>query len=322
MKPGINIKALIPQEGSAKVFTEWVETGVFDALQRSYLKQITLGIYGDATKEDTLIETYQFSITYTKSDGIAIDLLQSTMQEEGGFREERGSSVVPRWPSKAEIKEATIGLLRRLVVLMQTLSPLPAARDLVMKLQYYPEVTPEDYTPTHFTNAMVPSAAPPAELERIKVGCVATGHHALSFSVLSSPAAPSIPIPIDATAPSNPCSQERSHFDTSASEYSAATCGTTSEAVDESGLLQSVSQSLSSQATATPSTEKAFRLAIGPFRRLLAQKEIVTVEQLKTMLLRVGMRVSQAGVVQMLKELQEMGVVGPQRQGRGYPVLS
>jgi hypothetical protein len=114
--------------------------------------------------------------------------------------------------------------------------------------------------------------------------------------------------------------EEEFTYGPNASGYSAATCGTTSEAVDESGMMTSASQSSSSQVNNSTSSQRNIRLAIGPFRQLLAQREFVTLEQLKAMLSQVGMRASDAIVVQMVKELQGMGFLGPQARGRGTKI--
>lgn len=43
----INVKTLIPTDGDAKTFTQWIESGVFDALQRKYVRKITLSSLGN-----------------------------------------------------------------------------------------------------------------------------------------------------------------------------------------------------------------------------------------------------------------------------------
>jgi hypothetical protein len=37
---GVNIKALVPKDGNASTFTQWIESGVFDALQKKYVRKI------------------------------------------------------------------------------------------------------------------------------------------------------------------------------------------------------------------------------------------------------------------------------------------
>lgn len=49
---------------------DWIEVGCFDALERKYLKSITLGIYLDAARPQELVEAYTFDVTY-QEDGRA-----------------------------------------------------------------------------------------------------------------------------------------------------------------------------------------------------------------------------------------------------------
>jgi hypothetical protein len=55
--------------------------------------------------------------------------------------------------SKENIKKSTVNMLRTLIVMASTLSPLPDDRYLTMKLFYYDERTPEDYEPKFFVAA-------------------------------------------------------------------------------------------------------------------------------------------------------------------------
>ena len=93
--------------------------------------------------------------------------------------------------STAETKKATIKLLRTIVVLTQTLKPLPDEVLMSMKLLYYddskphplycnsnshtfPAVTPPDYQPPGFQHSDVCEYSFKQEPLNIKVGDVAT----------------------------------------------------------------------------------------------------------------------------------------------------
>lgn len=39
---GINVKTLIPADGDAKTFTQWIESGVFDALTHKYVRNLSI----------------------------------------------------------------------------------------------------------------------------------------------------------------------------------------------------------------------------------------------------------------------------------------
>lgn len=122
-------------------------------------------------------------MAYTATSDVSIDVKQVV-----GGKLHRPSpakaSQVSQWPTKDEIKEATVGLLRRLIVLTQTLDPLPLKRELVMRLTYYPDITPSDYTPDFFTSTfdVLDDHKTAPNVDSIQIGSVATPHHSLTFS--------------------------------------------------------------------------------------------------------------------------------------------
>jgi hypothetical protein len=181
---GVNIKALVPKDGNASTFTQWIESGVFDALQKKYLKSIVLGVYKNAQDDGSLLESYHFSIAYTGSNGLSIDVQHFSGTKNVQSKKSLGSNV-PVWPNKEQIKDATVALLRRLIVLTQTLEPLPQQRDLVMRLTYYPDVTPQDYTPSFFTSTLVRNEEEQHGPNHVQIGSVTTPFHSLSFSYVS-----------------------------------------------------------------------------------------------------------------------------------------
>ncbi|CDR95054.1 HORMA domain containing protein, putative [Babesia bigemina] len=86
---------------------------------------------------------------------------------------------------KEEVKRQTVKVLRDLVLLAQSLSPLPDNRYLSMRLMYYDERVPVDYEPQHFRSASAESFGE-AELSlEQQVGALETGHHNLAVDVRS-----------------------------------------------------------------------------------------------------------------------------------------
>jgi hypothetical protein len=80
---------------------------------------------------------------------------------------------------QAEIKEATVVLIRRLICITQTLEPLPPERYITMRLFYSPDA-PKNYQPKFFRN--VPKKAEEfvaAEPFVTKVGSVSTPYYTL-----------------------------------------------------------------------------------------------------------------------------------------------
>lgn len=65
---GLNIKTLLPNSPETKLVIDWLEQGVFDALEKKFLRMLVFGMYLDPTKESTLIECYAFRLSYDGND--------------------------------------------------------------------------------------------------------------------------------------------------------------------------------------------------------------------------------------------------------------
>lgn len=118
---------------------QWIQKGVFDALQKGYLKTLVLGIFKDLKKPNDLIESYTFHFNYKSSedssaDGVTITLMNSTSTTSATEREITSQK----------------NILRTILLLIQTLDDLPEERYLTLKLHYYEDRTPVDYEPEYF----------------------------------------------------------------------------------------------------------------------------------------------------------------------------
>ena len=89
---------------------KWLQSGVFDALEKQYLKTIVLGVYLDADKPNDMVETYTFHISYPNNEP-EISLRTTS-------RPPTGKPKI----TQHEIKKSTTQLMRTLLVLMQTLT--------------------------------------------------------------------------------------------------------------------------------------------------------------------------------------------------------
>lgn len=146
---------------------QWIR-GCFDALEKKYLRAVLVGIYEDPEDPDTVIEQYSFKFAY--GDGGGVDIY-------------RNGTRITNAKSDKETKKATIRLLRTIVLLSQTLNPLPDDVMMTMKLLYYDEVTPEDYNPPGFKDYNCDSFFFKDEPINIKVGDVATQFHSLKLRI-------------------------------------------------------------------------------------------------------------------------------------------
>ncbi|NXS99677.1 HORM1 protein, partial [Jacana jacana] len=141
--------------------------GCYDALQKKYLRMIVLAVYTHPEDPQTITECYHFKFKYTHN-GPLLD-----------FSSKRNESTI----TCADTKKASILLIRKIYVLMQSLSPLPNDVCLTMKLFYYDEVTPSDYQPPGFKEGECEGVIFEGEPMYLNVGEVPTPFHMLKVKV-------------------------------------------------------------------------------------------------------------------------------------------
>lgn len=102
---------------NAFLLTQWLEQGVFEALQEQYLNTMTFSIYcaHPITGKDLLIENYEFKVSYPEGEEPArINNVELT--------------------SKDAVKNQAIKFIRSLTQFAQTLDKLPADRWITLSL--------------------------------------------------------------------------------------------------------------------------------------------------------------------------------------------
>lgn len=166
---GVNLKILKCEKSCPGVplLVDWLK-GAFDALEKKYLRVLILGIYTNRDDPDTLIEAYTFKFSY--ADTTAMDIYKNNKK-------------ISSTDASNKTKQATVALLRTLIVLMGTLKPLPDNYMVTMKLFYYDKVTPMDYEPPGFKAAESESFAFEDKPMKIRAGDVSTLFHALKVRV-------------------------------------------------------------------------------------------------------------------------------------------
>ncbi|KND01595.1 uncharacterized protein SPPG_03393 [Spizellomyces punctatus DAOM BR117] len=169
---GLALKSLVRDFSvEADELMDWLERGCFDALEKQYLKTMIFGIYLSPDNPDQLVEAYTFGFSYPEKDQWCITIDSNGKQ---AFR----------LRTRGEIMKATSDMLRRLLILTQTLRPLPENAYITMRLFYYDDVTPAEYEPPFFragdNDEKFYFAHRP---EKIKIGQVETPHHALNLHV-------------------------------------------------------------------------------------------------------------------------------------------
>ncbi|XP_028832208.1 zebrafish testis-expressed 38 isoform X2 [Denticeps clupeoides] len=153
-------------EGARKI-VKWM-MGSFDALDKSYLQIVFIGVYTDPKSPNHIIESYQFKFTYSES-GPQMDILRNN---DVGVR-----------VTMEDTKKASVLLIRKLFLLMQNLSVLPGDVLLNMKLYYYDDVTPPDYEPPGFRKGVYDCLWFEGTAVHCKVGELCTPYHGLKVRV-------------------------------------------------------------------------------------------------------------------------------------------
>ncbi|KAI8827767.1 DNA-binding protein [Chytriomyces cf. hyalinus JEL632] len=149
-----------------------LEAGCFDALQKGYLRLIVFSIYrlpSDASnlRENDLIESYEFEFQYPSATEVV-------MSVAGGTRQSLSKSV-----SKKESVKAMADMLRRIIILTQTMKPLPDDAEFSTRVYYYDDVTPINYEPPNFRQGKPQDHEMQLEdAQMFELGSVKTNHHA------------------------------------------------------------------------------------------------------------------------------------------------
>ncbi|CAG2166070.1 unnamed protein product [Oppiella nova] len=162
------------QTVGAKQIVNWVK-GCFDAMEKKYLKQLTLGIFTDPMNPEELIEAYTLRFTYD-ANRVNCDLSLSS----NASKSERQA-----WEQMVNngLRQSTTQLLRSIIIMVQSLDRLPADCFLTMKLLYYDDITPEDYEPPGFEAADKDSFTFRGKPISISAGQVVTPFHSLKVKI-------------------------------------------------------------------------------------------------------------------------------------------
>ena len=116
--------------------TQWLERGVFKALEDQYLEQLTFAIFSShpVTGADQLIETYDFKCTYP------------TLGVDGKYTKPKMNN---QSLDKSALKTQANKFVRSLIEFSSTLEEVPEDRWITLELAYTPN-TPADYQPEYF----------------------------------------------------------------------------------------------------------------------------------------------------------------------------
>ncbi|XP_071715986.1 meiosis-specific protein ASY1-like [Rutidosis leptorrhynchoides] len=179
----MKIKKLMPMDAESRRLIDWMEKGVYDALQKKYLKTLMFCVC--ETSEGSMIEEYAFSFSYsnTESQEVSMNVNRIGNKKHGEtFKCNSTAEITP-----TQMKSSACKMVRTLIQLMRTLDKMPEERTILMKLLYYDDVTPADYEPPFFrgcTKEETHNAWTKNPL-KMDVGNVNSKHFVLSLKVKS-----------------------------------------------------------------------------------------------------------------------------------------
>ncbi|KAI3845374.1 hypothetical protein MKW92_030603 [Papaver armeniacum] len=151
----MKIKKLMPID--AESIIDWMEKGVYDALQKKYLKTLLFCI--SEAIDGPMVEEYAFSFSYSNSDSeeVMMNISHTENKKQGATLKSNGNiDITPN-----QMRSSACKTVRTLVQLMRTLDHMPEERTILMKLLCYEDVTPIDYEPPFFRGCSEQEASHP-----------------------------------------------------------------------------------------------------------------------------------------------------------------
>ncbi|KAI3842439.1 hypothetical protein MKX03_035046 [Papaver bracteatum] len=155
----MKIKKLMPIDAESRRLIDWMEKGVYDALQKKYLRTLLFCI--SEAIEGPMIEDYAFSFSYSISDSeeVMMNISRTGNNKQGAtFKSNDNTYITPNQMST-----------------------------ILMKLLYYEDVTPIDFEPPFFRGCSEQETKHPWLKNPLKmeIGNVNNKHFVLALKVKS-----------------------------------------------------------------------------------------------------------------------------------------
>jgi len=175
----LHLKVISAGEGSRPIARKIIDhvKSCFDAVDKGYLKRVTMWFHEDPNQPEDVMEAYVFKIDY--------------LQDKTNVTLSRNSKVLSKVVSGGDIKKSAVEFLKTLINQVEHLEPLPPRVCLKMQLAYC-HGTPRDYQPDNFYPATTKLAFSSASGHRsLDIGTVSTNNHAFHLGIKTLCAAPS-----------------------------------------------------------------------------------------------------------------------------------
>ncbi|KAI0344853.1 DNA-binding protein [Trametopsis cervina] len=179
---------------------DYLENGIFDALQKQYLRSFIFAIYLDNDDPNNIVEAYTFNFRYYNIPGTNISVPVMSLGDDlmklsisGGKKSDPVTDATKKGkvPTLGEVKRSLKTLIKNLIQATTQMDALPRRRYATFKL-YYHDHTPDDYEPPYFRagdskkDKWFFSTHSKGEIpEKCSVGEVQTGWHSVDLRVAS-----------------------------------------------------------------------------------------------------------------------------------------
>ncbi|KAK7038157.1 HORMA domain-containing protein [Favolaschia claudopus] len=177
----------------------YLENGIFDALQKQYLRSFIFAIYLDEKDPNNIVEAYTFNFHYHTIPGtdtvipvmsLGDDLDKMSLKDSGKDPITQAAKK-GKAPTLKDVKKSVKTLLKTLIHSTTQMDVLPKRRYATFKL-FYTDETPSDYEPKYFQAGDVQKDKwyfMTHDLDEVpdkwRMGKLETGHHSVNLSVSS-----------------------------------------------------------------------------------------------------------------------------------------
>ncbi|KAJ7481133.1 HORMA domain-containing protein [Mycena galericulata] len=177
----------------------YLEYGIFDALQKQYLRSFVFAIYLDEKDPTNIVEAYTFNFHYHTIPGTGTVIPIMSLGDNMGKMSLKESAKDPvvqaakkgKAPTLKDVKKSVKTLLKTLIHSTTHMDVLPKRRFAAFKL-FYTDETPAEYEPPHFQAGDAEKDKwffMTHDLDEVpdkwSVGQLETGHHSVNLSVAS-----------------------------------------------------------------------------------------------------------------------------------------
>ncbi|KZV65910.1 DNA-binding protein [Peniophora sp. CONT] len=180
---------------------DYLEKGIFDAIERQYLKSFIFAIYLDQEDPNNLAEAYTFEFTYVRVPGtdtvvpimsLGEDMSKMKLHDGVASRDPVVRAIAQsRVPTLADVKRSLKSMVKQLISAVNQMDKLPNRKFVTFKLFYNPQ-TPAGYEPPNFAagdaerDRFVFTTHNPDEApDKWSIGRLETGFHSLSLEITS-----------------------------------------------------------------------------------------------------------------------------------------